>query len=172
MIYTSGNNKSAATAHTTVEFILQGTQNKDHLGYSDLAYTEERDNLEYCVKSAIDDYIYEINQMAVTVNLPDNAVIKYRFNPKLMSYDLYKTTRLYYLILRLNGLANVHDFNLESHKIKLLEVVDMNNVLSTIYKTEAQALTMYNNTHKGLVTEKEINKYWYVPDGSKRFLYM
>ena len=95
MIYTQGNNSSPATAHTTIEFILQGTQNKDHIGYSDLAYIEERDNLEYCVKSAIDDYMYEINQMAVQVTLPDNAVIKYRFNPKLMSYDLYKTTRVY-----------------------------------------------------------------------------
>lgn len=169
MIYQSTTNKLVSQAHTVDEFINLGEQSKDHIGYADLSYIEKRNNLDFVVKSLLDDYSYEINQMAKDIELTDKAVIKYRYNPKLLSYDLYNTTRLYYVILRINNICNVHEFSLENHTIKLLEVADMTSLMSGIYRAENLSLQTFANAHANDVIETPINKYVYKRDPIARF---
>ena len=169
MIYQSTTNKLVSQAHTVDEFINLGEQSKDHIGYADLSYIEKRNNLDFVVKSLLDDYSYEINQMAKDIELTDKAVIKYRYNPKLLSYDLYNTTRLYYVILRINNICNVHEFSLENHTIKLLEVADMTSLMSGIYRAENLSLQTFANAHANDVIETPISKYVYKRDPIARF---
>lgn len=169
MIYQSTTNKLVSQAHTVDEFVNLGEQSKDHIGYADLSYIEKRNNLDFVVKSLLDDYSYEINQMAKDIELTDKAVIKYRYNPKLLSYDLYNTTRLYYVILRINNICNVHEFSLENHTIKLLEVADMTSLMSGIYRAENLSLQTFANAHANDVIETPINKYVYKRDPIARF---
>ena len=169
MIYQSTTNKLVSQAHTVDEFVNLGEQSKDHIGYADLSYIEKRNNLDFVVKSLLDDYSYEINQMAKDIELTDKVVIKYRYNPKLLSYDLYNTTRLYYVILRINNICNVHEFSLENHTIKLLEVADMTSLMSGIYRAENLSLQTFANAHANDVIETPINKYVYKRDPIARF---
>ena len=169
MIYQSTTNKLVSQAHTVDEFINLGEQSKDHIGYADLSYIEKRNNLDFVVKSLLDDYSYEINQMAKDIELTDKAVIKYRYNPKLLSYDLYNTTRLYYVILRINNICNVHEFSLENHTIKLLEVADMTSLMSGIYRAENLSLQTFANAHANDVIETPISKCVYKRDPIARF---
>lgn len=62
-------------------------------------------------------YMPEIKQIVTTVNFPNEQYLRYRYNPKLLSYDLYGTTELWALILDLNELTSVAQFDIR--KVKL-----------------------------------------------------
>lgn len=62
-------------------------------------------------------YMPEIKQIVTTVDFPNEQYQRYRYNPKLLSYDLYGTTELWALILDLNELTSVAQFNIR--KVKL-----------------------------------------------------
>ena len=170
MIYLRSVNKPEET-HTIQEFI-QCASKSDYLGYADLSYMEKRDNIEYIVKNILDEYMDELNDLASEIKLSDWAVREYQYNPKKLSHKLYKTTRLWHMILRINGMGNVHDFDLENHKIKLLEPKDMTNFMSKVYNAERFSLLAYNGAHENDVTPKSVNKYYPLDDFSQRFLYM
>ena len=129
MIYSASTNKKPAEAHTVGEFIELGNQSRTNVGYRDISYIEKRNGIEFTVKNLIDDYWYELMQASKVVPFSDKSVRKYRYNPKLLAHDLYGNTRLYYVILRLNGMCNVHDFTLENKNVRLLEPEDIVNIL-------------------------------------------
>lgn len=151
-------------AHTVKEFVIAGGQKLDYYGYLDLSYMEKREGIEYIVKNVIDEYYDELFELAKDVELTDWSVIEYRFNPKKLSNKLYKTTRLWHMILRLNGLANVHDFSLESHKLKLLEPVDIRNFMNKVYSNEKLSLQIFKNRHKDDSTPILIERFYSITD--------
>lgn len=161
--------RNVQETHTVREFIAAGTQDKDHYGYHDFSYTERRNAIEYVVKNVIDDYYDELFELSKEVKLADWAVIEYRGNPKKLSNKLYGTTRLWHMILRLNGMANIHEFNLENHKLRLIEPDDLQNFMGKVYNTEKFPLQTYRNSHKDDEEPLIIERYIYTPDPSRKF---
>lgn len=54
-----------------------------------------------------------------------NDIQKYEFKPKLLSFDLYKYTDFWYIILAMNGYSSVYDFkNFKVLELPKLEVVE------------------------------------------------
>lgn len=168
MIYNTSTTNVKNT-HTVQEFISRGNQNRDHLGYYDFSYIEKRDHIEYVVKNILDDYHNELMDLAREVKLADWVVRDYRGNPKKFSDYLYGTTRYWHIILRINGMASVHEFNLENHKLNLIEPADLETFMSKVYNTEKLPLQMYANAHEDDVTPEIIERYVYVPDPSRKF---
>ena len=169
MIYSASTNKKPSEAHTVGEFIEIGQQTRTSIGYKDLTYVEKRNGLEFSVKNLIDDYWHEIIEASKVVKFSDKSVRKYRFNPKLLAYDLYGNTRLYYIILRLNGMCNVHDFSLENHNVRLLEPADASNILAKIQGAENMSLRKFTDAHKDDKIEIPILPYVYKRDPIARF---
>ena len=158
------------TSHTIQEFITAGKQNPDNIGHNQLSYIEKRNNIEYGVKIILDDYQDELISVAKDVKLSDKSIREYNFNPKKLSNALYGSPRYWHIILRINGLASVHDFYLNNRKtIKLLEPEDMQNIIGRIYSSEKKSLNTYNSAHDNMIIEVPINKYVYVKDASKKF---
>lgn len=55
----------------------------------------------------------------------------YKFNPKKLCYDLYGTTELWFLLLRLNEMHSVTEFNINPVKVFSITVLDkINDVLN------------------------------------------
>ena len=54
---------------------------------------------------------------SIIVVLSDEEYKKYRFNPKLLSKDLYGTKELHYMLLRLNHLYSVIEFDLKEIRV-------------------------------------------------------
>lgn len=152
------------TTHTVKEFIVAGSQKLDYYGYLDLSYMERREGIEYIVKNVIDEYYDELVDLTKDVELSDWSVMEYRYNPKKLSNKLYKTTRLWHMILRLNGLANVHEFDLTSHKLKLLEPVDMRDFMNKVYSNEQSSLQVFKNRHKNDSTPIVIERFYSITD--------
>ena len=121
------------------------------------------------VKIILDDYQEELMSVAKDIKLSDKSINEYKFNPKKLSNALYGTPRYWHVILRINGLASVHDFSLSKKTVKLLEPNDMKNIIGQIYSTEKKSIIAYNNAHDNMIIETPVNKYVYVKDASKKF---
>ena len=67
MITVETSARKASTSHTIQEFLSFASQLKDYTGYRDLSYIERRDGIEFTVKQVIDDYLYELREMAEEV---------------------------------------------------------------------------------------------------------
>lgn len=64
-------------------------------------------------------YMPEFRAIKKRIRLNDKEYIKYRYNPKRLSYDLYGTTELWFLIMEANELYSIYEFD--------LRVVDLYN---------------------------------------------
>ena len=60
-----------------------------------------------------DKYAIELEENKKTVEFTTKEYYKYRFNPKVLSYDLYGTTELWFFILMANELYSISEFNLK-----------------------------------------------------------
>lgn len=62
------------------------------------------------IGSIFDKYIDFIKGVCIKVKLNEVERQKYKYNPKKLSYDLYKTEELWSLILKLNNLGSEIEF--------------------------------------------------------------
>lgn len=131
--------------HTLSEFILSGNKIQV-ISYPKLCFTEKSGNILYTVKNIIRDYLPELKSMCITVYLSDQEQRKYKYNPKKLAADVYGYTDLYYLILMLNGMIDVREFN-EIATLQMLTKTDLNESLSTIYSAESVSISKYNSIH-------------------------
>lgn len=129
------NLRNPAYATTLDNFINIG---KDiPLTYSKLCLKETLSNgLIKITHNFLSDYIEDLQEYLITINLSDEEVLKYRFKPKVLAFDAYGLTDYYSFILFFNGLNNVKEFTLETKSVKMMRLKDMNNLLSAIKNNE------------------------------------
>lgn len=63
-------------------------------------------------QNIVDKYLNELTENKQIVDFNTKEYFKYRYNPKLLSFDVYGTTELWFLILMANELYSVSEFNL------------------------------------------------------------
>ena len=68
-------------------------------------------------KSLLREYRTYFEDLIVEVPLTPAEVVRYRFKPKLLSYDLYGTTELWANLLEINFCYSVVDFNFDKVKV-------------------------------------------------------
>ena len=156
--------------HTIQEFIEASNQASDYYGYSATSYIQRLDNMEYIVKNIVDDHLSYLMNLARNVTLTNPQVLEYRYNPKKLSNKIYKTTRLWHIILKINGLANVHEFSLTSHNVKLVHPQDLSSFISKVYNSEHSSIVEFNNSHEDLTTSITISKYIPLDEESRRYM--
>ena len=99
-------------------------------------------NIEYDVFNVISDYMNELKQLSHPVTLSETEYYTYRFKPKLLAKYLYGNTELYFIILWLNDMWSVKDFNLRT--IKLIKNTELSEALSKINASEKSFIKAYN----------------------------
>lgn len=62
--------------------------------------------------SIVDKYMNELESTKRIVELTTKEYYKYRYNPKLLSYEIYGTTELWFFILMANELYSSTEFDL------------------------------------------------------------
>ena len=128
----------AAKYHTVEEFIESnaGSKSINYYNFSILQQEEvSGETLQLLDMNIVDDYIDELQSVCVNVQLSDKELMKYSYNPGLLAYDIYGSTELEFVILKLNGIIDPKDFDFPS--IRLLEVQTMDDLLSNIFSAEA-----------------------------------
>lgn len=135
----------------TINSIQQFISNKPTIGtdYQNMSLVEERGNIQFPVVNLItDDYFDEFKKASVRVELTEDEILKYKYRPKLLSYDIYDNVELYYIILRLNDLYNVKDFNLGKKYLYLIPKAKLKEYLSDVYTQENANAKTFNDNHK------------------------
>lgn len=116
------------------------------ISYDSLSYKERLSNgTEISILNVINDYLPELKELESTVLLDEAQYRKYRFKPKLLCRDVYGNPELYYIILLLNRIIDVKEFDFK--KVKMIRVDALNTVLSYIYNAEKDDIKAYNSAH-------------------------
>ena len=116
------------------------------LKYSNFCFLQKDDNGNtISIYNVLDDYMDELDQYILDVPLTEMEVMKYRFNPKKLAYDLYGSTELFAFILYINRIGSIKDFSLTKRKVKLINKQYFTTIFGEILSAEKADLKMYNS---------------------------
>ena len=127
---------------TITDFIIAG-KSSDILSYSKLSFIEVREGIEFPVTNILKDYLYEFKQKAIKVTLSESEQYRYKYRPKILANDVYGNSELYFVIMALNNVCNIKEFDFTA--IYMLKVEDMEDYISKIYNSEKANILRYNN---------------------------
>lgn len=132
-----------ATTYTIDQMIaLKNSDSITYKNFSILQKSLQDDSLVYSIDNVIYDYMDEINQYKRLVGFSDMEVVKYKYKPKLFSYDVYGSTECYFVIMALNGICNVKEFDLIDHTIWALNPNDMYTIMNLISRAEKTRIAL------------------------------
>ena len=138
-----------AESYTIEQFIdLQVKDDITYLNFSILQSSIDEPNTFYAIDNVIHRYIEDIEDQIKIVTVDDNYKLKYMYKPKVLSYDIYGATEMYFILMALNGIYNVKDFDLKDYKFKALDRDTMFSFASKVYNAEEETLLInrqYNN---------------------------
>lgn len=133
-----------ANTTTIAEFIRSGSTVS--LDYDRFSFLETMENgTVVSVLNVINDYIEELRNAAVLVHLDDAEYRKYVYKPKLLCYDIYGNPELYFVILLMNDMADVKEFN--KRNVYMLTKDNMSMITSYIFNSEYKAIDHYNSKY-------------------------
>lgn len=139
---------STPETSSTIESFVSFRNSDKNIYYSNLSVFEKSiDGTKLLLTyNVLNDYYDELMEAAATVELTDAEFNLYQYNPKRLSNYLYDSTEYYYIILFINQMASVKEFN--KKKIKLIRPKALSNILSAIYSSEQSFLTTNQNLLK------------------------
>lgn len=131
-----------STTYTIEQFISMGSSEK--LSYENFSLFEKDENGNpFLTYNVLNDYLDELNQLADTVLLDNKSYNKYKYKPKLFCYDIYGSQELYFVLLALNGMCSIKEF--DAKKIKAIRANILSDALSYIYNAEKNNITKNRN---------------------------
>lgn len=128
-------------SYTIEQFIT--FKDDDTASYNNLSFRDKYDNIIYPIKNIIDDYIDELNELLVDVVMSESEFLRYRYRPKLLAFDIYGNAELDFLILAMNGMCNMKEF--DSKNIKLIKNKDLDSFITSIFNANKDDLDIYNS---------------------------
>jgi hypothetical protein len=111
--------------------------------YYNTSFIDVVDNLSYSTYNVVSDYLDELrsSDYCVTIELTDEQLMKYKYRPKLLCYDIYGNTELHFIIMLINDMYSVKQF---TQKTLLMPTVDMMKELSSrIINANKTAISVY-----------------------------
>ena len=123
------------TSSTMQEYIELGELDT-YTNYN-FSILEKMDNLEVPVSNILEhDYLDELKSISVDYTLDIEKLRKYKYRPNLLSYDLYGTPELYFVILLINDMTTKKEFDRE--KIKIIDKDNLFILLNAIYNAQTE----------------------------------
>lgn len=117
--------------------------------YSIMQRSLTNEEMVYCIDNIIYTYMEEMKQKRKIVSVTETERIKYAYKPKLLAYDIYGSTEVFFVLLAMNGMCNMKQFDLVERKFFALTPQDCAQFMSDIYNAEYQYLKL-NRTSLGI----------------------
>lgn len=111
--------------------------NKDKLQLKEV-YTKNNKNIIVPDCNIFTEYKEDLESIIKTYTMSDSEKIKWAYNPKLLSYELYGTTEFWFLILSINELHSATEFNI--NPIKIFDT-SLPNILGRILNLETNSIS-------------------------------
>lgn len=123
--------------YTLSQFIA--LKDMDSMTYSKYSIFEQsltEPSMVYAIDNVIYTYMDELKEQRKLVKISENERIKYAYKPKLLAYDIYGSTETYFVILAVNGMCNLKEFDLSNRLFYALTPQDMVSTMNSIYNAE------------------------------------
>lgn len=122
--------------YTIEDLITEGST--DIVTYTKFSLLEKIGDMTVPTENIIFDYMDELKKLSVNVRLTDNELLKYKYKPKLLAFDVYGTTESYFVIMALNNIIDVRDFKMK--RLKMLKKDAMSEIISYIYSANTDLI--------------------------------
>lgn len=127
---------------STIEQFISCKSNNT-ISYHNTSFIDKYDNINYDTYNVISDYIEEIKDKCNLVVLTNNELYRYKYRPKLLCYDIYGNTELAFLILIINDMYSVKQFNKKRIYMPTKEI--MKQITSQLFNSNKDDMDAYNN---------------------------
>ena len=135
-----------AETYTLDQFISMKNSDKiTYRNYSILQPSLDDPSIVYSVDNIIYSYMDELKSYRKLVSVSELEKIKYRYKPKLLAYDCYGSTEIYFVLLAINNMCNIKEFDLKDNTFWGLTPSDMVELMNSIYRAEQQYITLNRN---------------------------
>jgi hypothetical protein len=128
------NNRS--TIKSVINEGLESKLNIKELSIKDVIINSAGEKFVVNMFNLYEKYYEILLDYTTTVVLDEKEYLKYRFKPKLLSYDLYGTKELHYMLLRLNYMYSVVNFDLKEIRVFTRNVIPIINEIMVIEAEE------------------------------------
>ena len=126
-------NNDPALTYTLDDFVE--LQSVDNMTYYNFSILEIIDGVQHLDHNLVEDYLKELEATCVTLELSNEEMNRYRYNPDLLAYDIYGSVQLDFIILLLNDMIDPKDF--DRKKLKLPYASSLSIFLNTLYSKES-----------------------------------
>ena len=92
-------------------------------------------------ESRLDYFISSLNDYKSEMTLTQELYDKYKYNPKMMSYDLYDTTDYWWLLLQANEMHSAVEFN--KRKVKYYSKSALKQLIPMILRSDMSVYNLY-----------------------------
>lgn len=143
----ASNDTEPSTTHTLEEFISAGIASSA-ITYYKTSILDSIQGINYSIDNVVFDYLDELKELREPVKLTDLQKNYYKYDGVyLLSYDLYGTRDLGYLIMALNGVYAPKDFTM--NPLYLIRPKNLLAMLNAIYNAEKEYIDI-NRSKMGL----------------------
>ena len=125
-------NINPATTTTLEDFIEM--RSIDEMTYYNFSILEVINGVEHLNHNLIEDYLEELKSTCVTVDLTLDQYKKYKYFPDLLSYDVYGSVQLDFIIMLLNDCIDPKEFDKKTVILPYASVLA--SFLNTVYSKE------------------------------------
>lgn len=143
----NNNTTDPSKMHTLEEFIDAGKASST-ITYYTTSILDGTNGINYTINNVVFDYMDELKSLREPVKLTAAQYNFYKYDGVyLLSYDLYKTRDLAYLIMALNGIYNPKDFTM--NPLYVIRPSALSEMLNAICNAEKEYLDL-NRSKMGL----------------------
>lgn len=121
-----------ALTYTLDQFI--NMQLSDDMTYYNFSILEVINGVEHLDHNLIEDYLPELISICIPVTLSDEEFKKYKYMPDRLTYDVYGSVQLDFIVMMANDMIDPKEFTRKT--IKLPYSSQLNKFLSKIYSKE------------------------------------
>lgn len=124
------------------DFVIAGEGST--VNYHSFSLLENVGEYKFPIFNVLDDYQEELEAISTEYELTDAWVKRYAYRPRLLAYELYGDGELYFILLMINGMASIKEFNLSNKKIKYPSKERLTEFLKQVFKSEKKQIDSYN----------------------------
>lgn len=116
-------------------------KDQDELTYTTLSILRYQFGIEFAEECLTDYYMKELKSICTKAdNIRHEDRVRYQYRPDLLSYDLYGTTQLDWIIMLCNGIIDPKDFDMKSSYLYAPKTSALRAFLSRVYNSEGNWL--------------------------------
>ena len=113
------------------------------MNHHNSSFVNRDDNIEYDIYNVMSDYIDEIkDNYCLQITLNKDQMSKYKYRPKLLCYDIYGSTELYFLILLINDMSSCKQFT--KNVLYLPTQSNMKEISTAVFNANKDDIKNYN----------------------------